>query len=319
MRTIVSRLAIIVLCALGVAFSTDADAVPPAIVESLPTTIDPNCRERFLTEAVPAWKDRKARLRGIEIELTWADHYPTDTEHPDPPMLLSTYCILHDGVSRRLDRGESVDVTNGRYSFKVRRSGDTYALKYCERWGQDGPQPLAGWLEEADGLLAMDTAVWWLPIEGMLVNEDFDLTGAARGVNDAGDDTVWLVWRYTGEASDSDVCLQPDGVYWAELIPARNWIVARSGVISSLTRHSLTSMPFEARVTTRHQEWNGVPMPAVNRVEAVDLRENVVIRIQEYRFGTPRKCTRPTDDFFLPRYGISDDPLPSMPLSCDVP
>jgi hypothetical protein len=295
------------------AFCVGADADSSAGIEPLPTTIDTDCRERFLKEAPAAWKTLRERLNGIELDLTYADHHPTETG-PDPEPLKSTYCILKDGVSRRLDRGQSIDVTNSRYSFKLKvsESASSYSLAEVEPWHRNVPQPLVGWLDVAEQNLSMGSNIWWMPIEKVLVNDDFKMTGAAYGLNKAGEDVVRIVYRYTGVASDVDPNLQPDGVYWSELLPKRFWVVESSGLTSSLKKVSLYSTPFRTRVTTRFQEWNGVPLPEEVRIEAADLRTNVVLRVQRNRFGPPRECTRSNKQFFLPHYGISEASIPQI-------
>lgn len=292
---------------------TGADGEAPVWIDALPTTIDATSKEWFFREAAQAWRARREQLRGIEFDLTYVDRRPDDTEsHPEE--IRSTYCILADGVSRRLDRGKSIDVTNNRYSFKVRVSdpGTTYSLAEVDRWQRGAPQPLAGWLDIAELNIAMPSNIWWMPIEGIVANDDFRLTGVDRGVDDAGEETVRIVYRYTGEASESDLNLQPDGVYWAELLPSRLWSVLRSGLITSMTRYSLEKDPFEARVTTRYQDWRGVPLPEEIRIETVNLKTNAVVRLQEHRFGPPMACTRPSEEFFLPHYGLSEASIPPI-------
>jgi len=311
------------LMALGEAICVAADLGPPFPVESLPTSIDVKCQERFLNEAPPAWKTLGERLRGIELEHTYVDYRPTDTKEPDREVYSSTYCILKDGVSRRLAREQVIDVMNSRYSFSVRRAVDAdslkpFSLKYCERWRQDAPQPQAGWIDVAELKLAMFSTISWLPMEKILTDADFQMTGADTRVNDQGDEVVRIVYRYTADASN-DFLLQPDGVYWAELRPRRFWVVVRSGITSSLTKHDDTDAPFRERMTIRYQEWDGVPLPEGVRVEVVDVANNAVVRIQENRFGPPRACSRPVEEFFLPHYGLSDDPLPSIPAQCGPP
>lgn len=305
--------AIFAVFTIGAACSITAGGDAPANAESLPTTIDATCRERFLKEAAPAWKVVRERSRGIELELTYVDHHPNDRKH-DPEPLTSTYCSLSDGVSRRLDRGTSVDVTNSRYSFKVRMpEPDTpYSLAEVNRWRRGDPQPMAGWLDVAEQNLSMGSNIWWTPMDKVLANEGFEMTGAEYGTSETGEEVVKIVYRYNGKASDVDPDLQPDGVFWAELLPSRFWMIERSGVISSMTAYTHYSIPFRCRVTTRFQEWNGVPVPREVRIESVDQRSDTLVRLQENRFGTPRECTRPTEEFFLPHYGLSEESIPPI-------
>lgn len=296
---------------------------PPARVDPLPTTIDATCQERFLEEAVPAWKQLRERLRGFEVDLLLFDRRPCDDEAPDPTVL-STYGILKDGMTRRLDRihcadatrpldvVRSVDVTNSRYSFSLARWADTYSIRQCAPWPQGDPQPLAGWLSIAEQNLAMGSNMWWLPIETILADADFEMTGAEFGVSTSGDEVVRIAYHYTRKKSGAESDQPPDGVYWAELLPARFWIAVRSGLITSMT-DSPSSAPTQAQVTTRFQEWHGVPLPKEIRLEYVDLRRNLVVRVQENRFGPPREFNGPADEFFLPYYGLSDDPFPCEP------
>lgn len=316
-------LAVLALMALGEAICVAADLGPPFPVESLPTAIEVKCQERFLNEAAPAWKTLGERLRGIELEHTYVDYGPTDTKEPYRDVYSSTYCILKDGVSRRLGREQVIDVMNSRYSFSVRRAVDAdalkpFTLKYCERWQQDAPQPQAGWIDAAELKLAMFSTIWWLPMERIFADANFQMTGADTRVNDQGEEVVRIVYRYVADASN-DYLLQPDGVYWAELRPRRFWVVVRSGITSSMTKHVDTDVPFRARMTIRYQEWDGVPLPEEVRVEVVDVANSAVVRIQENRFGPPRACSRPMEEFFLPHYGLSDDPLPSIPAQCGPP
>jgi hypothetical protein len=125
-------------------------------------------------------------------------------------------------------------------------------LKYCECWQQDAKQPQAGWIDAAELKLAMFSTISWLPMERILANADFQMTGADSRVNDQGDEVVRIVYRYTAEAS-SDYLLQPDGIYWAELRPRRFWVVVRSGMTSSMTKHVDTDGPFRERMTIRYQ------------------------------------------------------------------
>ena len=317
--------ALLALFSLGDATCVGADVDRPAHVDRLPTTIDAKCRERFLTEAALAWEKQRERLRGVELELTFFDHRTGDDQEQcsktgactscrmyEP--VTTTYCIMNDGVTRRLDRDDVIDVMNNRYSFKVLRSANGCSLADFELWQHGHPQPLVGWIDVAEMNLSMGTNLWWLPIQKVMADDDFKMTGAGCGVNDAGDEVVRVVYRYADKAS-SDYLFQPDGVYWAELVPARFWVVARSGVTSSMTKHYDTSVPFCVHVTTSYQEWNGVPLPKEVRREVVDLQNNVVARLQENRFGTPKACSRPIEEFFLPFYGLSDDPVPSTPAT----
>ena len=306
---------VLALFALGEAIGIGAEVEPYTHLTGLPTTIDAKCRERFLSEAAPAWKKQRERLRGFELELTYIEHVPVDHDEPNPKPMVSTYRILQDGVSRRLDRGSRIDITNGRYSFSVSGSAHPYSLRQCELWQQGAPQPLAGWLDIAELNLAMGSNIWWVPIEKVMASDDFRMTGADRAVNDAGEEVIRIVYRYTGERSGDDFSLEPDGIYWAELLPARFWSVMRSGMAASMTK-SLSDMPIQARVTTHYQEWNGVPLPEEVRIETKDLRRNVIVRVQENRIGAPRRDSRPMEEFFLPFFGLSDDPLPSMPATC---
>jgi hypothetical protein len=310
--------ALVTLLLMGEATSIAADSDPPSRIDPLPTTIDATCQERFLKEAVPAWKQLRERLRGIELDLTWADHYPDDEANPDPPPTLSTYCILKDGVSRRHERASSIEVTNSRYSFRVRQ-GEIPILKYCELWQPDSPQPMAGWLDGVEFILAMGSNMFCMPIAKMVADDDFQMTGADWGVNNTGDEAVRVVYRYMGKASEEDLMLQPENVFWAELLPSRFWLVSRSGMTSSKSTLSLPWTPFEVSVTTRFQEWNGTPLPERSRIEWVDLRKNVITHVRENRFGPPRDCVRPIGEFFLPHYGFPEDPLPSIADSCEVP
>ena len=315
--------ALVFLVLLGESTRLLAGGDPPARVDPLPTTIDATCRDRFLKEAVPACKQLRERLRGIELELMLFDRCPSDDVAPDPTML-ATYGILKDGVTRRLDRIyladargalgflQSIDVTNSGYSFSVGRRARTYSVRQCVPWSRGEPQPLAGWLDVAEQNLAMGSNIWWLPIEEILANADFEMTGAECNASTSGDEVVRIVYRFSGKESASESDLPPEAVYWAELLPARFWIVVRSGVTTSGTE-SLSRGPMQAQVTTRFQEWDGVPLPKEIRLEYFDLRRNVVVRVQEHRFGLPRGFNGTADEFFLPHYGFSDDPLPCEP------
>ena len=305
---------IFILLTLGAIPCLAADGHLSDPATSLPTSIDDQCRTRFLKEAPPAWKQLRERLRGFELELTYVDHRPDEDAGSIKDSSTSTYSILNDGVSRRLDRGKSIDVTNSRYSFKVKASepANIYSLAEIDLWQQGAPQPMAGWLDIAEMNVAMTSNIWWMPIETMLANNDFKIAGVDCGQDKTGNEVVRIVYRYTGKASDFDLNLQPDGVYWAELIPARFWIVMRSGLTSSMTKYSLEEMPFKAQVTTSYQEWNGVPLPALVRIESVNLQRNVVVRLQENRFGPPRACTRPLEEFYLPFYGLSEKCIPPV-------
>jgi hypothetical protein len=101
-------------------------------------------------------------------------------------------------VSRRLERDQVIDVMNSRYSFSVRRAADAdalkpFSLKYRERWQQDAPQPQAGWIDAAELKLAMVATISWLPMETILTDADFQMTGADSRVNDQGDEVVRIV------------------------------------------------------------------------------------------------------------------------------
>ena len=318
LRTLTVMLAIVAILPQGEPTCFAADSAMPAGVDLLPTTVDATCRERFLTEAMPAWKQLQERLRGIELDLTWADYYPNDEGNPAPPPILSTYCILKDGVSRRHERDSSIDVTNSRYSFRVRR-GDIPTLKYCELWHPDSPQPMAGWLEDVEFILAMGSNIFCMPVAKILADDDFQMTGADFGVNEAGDEVARVVYNYMGKASEEDSMLQPGNVFWAELLPSQFWLVSRSGMTSSKTTRSPQWTPFEVHVTTSFQVWNGSPLPERIRIESVDLQQEVITHVRENRFGPPRDCVRPLGEFCLPHYGFPEDPLPSIADSCEVP
>ena len=123
------------------------------------------------------------------------------------PLCSSMDCILKDGVSRRLERDQVIDVMNSRYSFSVRRAADAdalkpFSLKYRERWQQDAPQPQAGWIDAAELKLAMFSTISWLPMEKILTDADFQMTGADSRVNDQGDEVVRIVYRHTADASN---------------------------------------------------------------------------------------------------------------------
>jgi hypothetical protein len=322
-RILASGYASVALLAFGCAFSVAADLGPPPIVESLPTTIDEICKERFLRDAPPAWRKVRDRLRGIELEHTYIDHRPSGKDQPDQEVYSSTYCVMKDGegsITRLLERDKKIDVANSRYCFTAERAADAYAmkpfsLKACESWKQGDAQPLPGHIEAAEAKFSMFSNVWWLPIEKVLADSDFKVIGADCRVGSAGDEVVRMVFRYDDNASN-DYFLQPDGVYWVELLPSRFWAVWRSGVTSSVSKHVDTDAPFWTRVTTGYQEWDGVPLPKEVRIEVVDGRTNALVRVQENRFGPPSKCTRSSEEFFLPYYGFADDPLPSIPYGC---
>lgn len=295
------------LLALGDAFCVGDIVTPLGDAATLPIAIDARCRDRFLDEAVPAWKQLRERLRGFELELAYLDHRPEEKE-PDAAPLTSTYCVLSDGVSRQLHRDDKLDVTNSQYSFKVSRSGDAYHLSGCELWQKSRPQPLVGWLDVAEMKLAVGSSIWWLPFETLMADKHFVMTGADYGVSHAGEELVRVAYRYVNKVSN-DYLLQPDGIYWAEMLPERFWVVVQSGVISSPTEHYDTDTPFRTRLTTRYQTWDGVPFPEDVRYEVVDMKRNVVVRVQENRFGTPRACTRTIDEFYLPHYGLSESSI----------
>lgn len=310
-RIVAISYSVLALFALGEAIGVGAGVEPSAHLTPLPTTIDASCRERFMKEALPAWTQLNERLRGLELKLTFLDHRPEDKEH-DGSQWSFTYCRRVDGVSRQLHRDDKVDVTNSRYSFKVSPSDNGYYLSERELWQRGGSQPLVGWIEDIESKLAAGSSIWYVPLATVVADKDFVMTGADRAANDAGDEVVRIVYRYADKAS-VNYALQPDGVYWAELLPKRFWAVSRSGVISSPTKHYDTDVPFCVSVTTRFQEWDGVPFPEEVRDEVVDMKRNVVVRVHVTKLGTPRACTRPIEEFFLPFYGLSDDALPPIP------
>ena len=207
-----------------------------------------------MKEALPAWTQLNERLRGLELKLTFLDHRPEDKEH-DGLQWSFTYCRRADGVSRQLHRDDIVDVTNSRYSFKVSPSDNGYYLSGRELWQRGGSQPLVGWIEDIESKLAAGSSIWYVPLATVVADKDFVMTGADRAVNDAGDEVVRIVYRYADKAS-VNYALQPDGLYWAELLPKRFWAVSRSGVISSPKKHYDTDVPFRVSVTTRFQEWD---------------------------------------------------------------
>ena len=178
---------------------------------------------------------------------------------------------------------------------------------------------MAGWLADVELILAMGSNIYAMPVAKMLADDDFQMTGADRGVNEAGEEVVRVVYRYAGKASEEDAKLQPGNVFWAELLPSRFWLISRSGVTSSKTMSSLLRPPFDARVTTRFQQWNGTPLPEEIRIESVDLQSNAITHVRENRFGPPRECVRPIGEFFLPHYGFLEDPLPSIADFCELP
>jgi len=276
----------------------------------LPTTIDDNCRRRFMTEALPAWNQLKERLLGLELELTFLDHRPDDKEH-DGAQWSFTYCRLRDGVSRQLHRDDKVDVTNSQYSFKVSASDNGYHLSECELWQANQPQPLVGWIEDIESKLTAGSSIWLVPLTRVIADKNFVMTGADCGVNDAGDEVVRVVYRYSDKES-VDYALQPDALYWAELLPKRFWVAARSGVISSPTEHFDTDVPFRVSVKTRFQDWDDAPLPEEVRYEVVDTKRNVVVRVHETHVGVPRTCKRSVEEFFLPSFGISESSVPRL-------
>ncbi len=302
-----------VLATLTLSIWACAGAVSDALVglDSLPTAVDVGCRERFLKEAPLAWRAARQRLRGFELELTYSEHEPDAPRQSPSKPKTSIYCVLSDGTSRRLTRDDKVDITNSEYGFTVARPGDAYFLSDCQLWQAGAQQPLIGWLDIAESNLAMGFNAWWLPMEKMLANPAFVMTGAECGVSKEGDEIVRIVYRYTGKEVPNEFYLEPGGVYWAEMCPARHWVAVRSGITSSEFGGSGNS-PFQAIVTTRFQEWDGAPLPEEVKVVSRNPQTGVVLRVQENRFGTPRACTRPIEEFFLTHYGISESSIPRL-------
>jgi hypothetical protein len=298
---------------IGIAIAAHGELGDPVSLGDLaPKTLDPACRDRFLRDAPRSWNELKGKLKDFEVRLTNSEKWEAqngDGETQNEWL----YCVSEDARRALVTREDGTDITvsNERYTFAVTRSSLklAYSLTGLEVWNPDKKQPLIGPLIENYSFLESMWSVWWVPLDFILGNDGFKLTAAECTSNQLGEEVVRIAFRYEGEPIGKPCC-EPGAVYWAELLPTKDWAVTSSGVVDLPDG---TGTRLNLRVASTLQDWfGGGPFPATVTLEYEDSEKHQLVEVRETRFEHPKACSLDSGEYFLTSYGISEDSVPSL-------
>ncbi len=281
---------------------------------SIPQKLDPACRDRFMREAPPAWKNLQQTTNGFQVKVAYVSEYES-TRGNRRNERNWTFCVAADGVGKLVLEEEDniVDAVNERYSFRVirRATAVPYQLDKCALVPPTEEPKTGAAMRANSSFLSSMWNIWWVPLDFIVTNKNFTIIAAegCRGKTEGtAEEVVSIAFKYEGPPLGRPHC-SPGAVYWASFLPSRSWAVQESGV----TGVSNGDEKLAIRVVNRFQDWlNGGPFPASVTLEYQDLKDDRLVEFREARLDQLQASTRASDEFRLQRYGINESSVPAL-------
>jgi hypothetical protein len=269
-------------------------------------TIDANVRDRFLKEAPLAWEAMRNDLAGFQIEVRTESDVKKGKK-TRRSVKTRSYSVAEDSrlqLAREIANNgtTAISISNERQSFVVKKDGPDIGY-YVTKVKQSPTKAteMAVVLSNLAGTLASAWSIWWIPIDDIVDNPDFELIHAS--LDRASSPHVSTVaYRYVGKSGVSALW-QPGAIYWAKCLPDDSWRVTESGV----TNFNAGGSPLVVRVLCSYQPWFKTGKIINERlVEYYEPAKADVTEIDRATVGVPTTPNVTRDEFYLPYYGIDE-------------
>jgi hypothetical protein len=276
--------------------------------EFVPREIENSTRERFIKDAPQAWKSLQAQLSNIQAFIEQRTDSLASPESKVAHRESKWSLCVGNNMSELLisDRdGTRIEAVNEGYSFRVVRRGVGSAYQLDAAVRRRRVASIA--LSESTRMINGMWNAWWVSFEHILTHDDFKIVGARKlGGNPPGS-TVSVAFRYDGPSISGPPCAT-GAVYWAELDPARSWVVLRGGVTGFAFRGETVNI----LSTVKYQQTlNGIMFPSQILLQYEDVKRGQITEEQVTQVHSLESSPHNSAEFYLPHYNISESSIPA--------
>ena len=283
--------------------------------------IDTSCVEYVKTVCFPSWQEAVSNLDDIEVRVL-ERLVKRDLKLGTPGVENKSewqICLSSKKKRRLIDhiyfnqkdsniKDHGINVSNDRYKFALAKKGkpssSDYSIGKASRL-EEGNDFFHYEMSEQYALqqiLSSSYYIHGLSLQSIIDDPGFKMVSAKYlGDSDpkSQDRKIRLEWRRLG---GNAYWGKLGTIYWAELSPKHSWLISRCGIKNpdgSEYNKQIEYQPFKSTFFPKSVNWS--------EIEPGFTSEN-----KTFEFDPPRACGKSDDEFFLPKYGISESIIPDL-------